>query len=317
MKRLSAAIVVALSLTACQRPGDEFREGLPKEDMVKLNVPANSSNALTDGTGQSQHELKGDTAGLYVLTRGATVIVNGGAVAVLGLVKAITNHPPTSLKENSAVWGPHTEALSPTTWKLTVTRTAARDFTYALEGKAKTAADSAYVVVLSGSHKAGSVRDTGTGTFLLDWDRLQTLPEHDDNVGTAQFDYSRDPSGAVTVTTHFTQVKDGASTHRIDADYRYASQSHGGTFEFSTQKDMGGGTAKERLTIKSRWKPTGAGRSDVKASGGDFSTAATVSECWDTSFKSQYLNVSYEASQNYGTEATDCAFVGAEFSTLQ
>jgi hypothetical protein len=315
MKRLSAAIVITLSLTGCRQAADEYREGLPKASMVKLEVPAKAASALTEGFGQSQQELKGDPSGGYALTRGATVIVNGGALAVLGLVKAITDHPPTSLKENVAVWGPHTEALSPTTWKLTVTRNPPKSYTYALEGKAKTAPDSAYVVVLSGTHTVGASKDAGNGTFLLDWDRAQTLPEHDDNVGTAQFTYSRDAAGVVTVDTHFSQVKDGESGNRIDADYGYLSNSQGGTFEFATLKDMGGGTAKERLTINSRWKPTGAGRSDVRASGGDFQgLTATINECWDASFKSQYLNVSYESSQNYGTEAADCAFVGAVYA---
>ncbi len=70
------------------------------------------------------------------------------------------------------------------------------------------------------------------------------------------------------------------------------------------------------MTIKSRWLETGAGRSDLKAKGGDLGTLeATASECWDEGFASRYFNLSYDASKNYGAE-TACMFKSAEFSTL-
>jgi hypothetical protein len=52
----------------------------------------------------------------------------------------------------------------------------------------------------------------------------------------------------------------------------------------------------------------------VNAEGGDLSTQATVSECWDESFKSSFLDVSFDPTQNYGSAATDCAtFTTAKF----
>ena len=41
-------------------------------------------------------------------------------------------------------------------------------------------------VILSGSHVITG-KDLGSGTFLLDWNQIATLPEHDDNVGTAEY----------------------------------------------------------------------------------------------------------------------------------
>ena len=44
---------------------------------------------------------------------------------------------------------------------------------------------------------------------------------------------------------------------------------------------------------------------------------ATASECWDTAFASQFLRASYTFPQvQYGTEASDCAFTSASYSTL-
>lgn len=317
-KRLTLAAATTLALSACHGPAEDFRQGVPREEMVKLNVPQSSTSALEYG--QQQSGLKGDHSGFYDLTRGSTVIINGGAVVVLGLVKAITDNPPTSLNGNTAVWGPHTDALSANTWKLTVNKTGAKTYSYALEGKAKTAPDSAYVVVLSGTHTAGAVEGVGNGDFLLDWDKAQTLPEHDQNVGSAEFTYSRDASGKVAVSTHFSQVKDGDTGNRIDADYAYSTTpGQGGDFEFATVKNIDSDASRpaaEHLTVKSRWLETGAGRSDAKATGGDLgSDVAMVNECWDTNFNSQYANFVYTSYHaGYGTESTDCAIQGASYA---
>ena len=56
----------------------------------------------------------------------------------------------------------------------------------------------------------------------------------------------------------------------------------------------------------------------MKLSGGDVPNPpgqATANECWDTNFLSQYLNVSYDPTQNYGQESV-CAFTPAQYSTL-
>jgi hypothetical protein len=64
---------------------------------------------------------------------------------------------------------------------------------------------------------------------------------------------------------------------------------------------------------------SGAGRTDYQLSGGDITAAlsgnATVSECWDPSFASQYRVVSYDPTnptESWGVE-TSCVFVNAGF----
>jgi hypothetical protein len=72
----------------------------------------------------------------------------------------------------------------------------------------------------------------------------------------------------------------------------------------------------EDFTIHSRWQETGAGRTDYQLTNGDVATAGlapvTVSECWDTSFLSTYLNVSYDDAGDWGVE-TSCVFPAAAF----
>src|SRR4051794_22305204 len=193
------SLSAALLFVACggQR-GEEFKAGLPGADDVKLNVPAKAGQALeAENLGTSRQALQGQTSDFYRLPRGVTVGVNGGTAFVLDLVKRITEYPATSVSGNTAVWGPHTEALSPNTWKLSVTKVSDSEYSYKLEGKAKQDPDTAFVAVLTGTHPpaldaAGNKLDHyGNGTFTLDWDKASTLPEHDGNVGTAAITYGR------------------------------------------------------------------------------------------------------------------------------
>ncbi len=316
MKRILVTLA-ALSLAACGRPVDEFRNALPGSDTVKLDVPSHAGQALTGEPQKTQQGLQGQTADFYKLTVGMTVVVNGSTLLVLGLVKAITDQEPTTLTTAEAVWGPYTEPLSPTTWKLTVKSEGNQRYTYALEGKAKTAEDSAYVTVLSGSHQRTSLRH-GSGTFLVDWDAAKTLPGNDGSAGSAVFTYSKtDAAAKGTIEVDFSKVLDRTSNKTLDAKYRYeATPGSGGAFAFSAQSNVGAGALAEELVINSRWKETGAGRSDVKVSGGDIGAGATASECWDATFSSRYLSISFSPASNYGTEATDCAFQTAVFASL-
>jgi hypothetical protein len=327
MKTRTLLLSASLLLGACggrmNDGADAFREGLPSSESVKLNVPGSSGQALTGG--QVRQGLEGEESGMYKLTRGATVIVNGSTVAVLKLIEEVVEHPPTSLEGNTAVWGPHSQPLAKNAWRLTVTRVEPGVHDYVLEGRPKADEAAAFVTVLSGRHTTAQaedgsfVRNFGSGSFTLDWDGARTLPEHDGNVGSADFTYSRTSASAeARVDVDFTRVKDSETQQVVDAAYRYrATPGSGGTFDFSVLKSLDTQPANEKLTIRSRWEESGAGRSDVRAEGGDFAQQHTFSECWDTAFSSVYLTASFSDAPeaNYGT--TDaCAFATAEYSAL-
>lgn len=317
MKRLLAAAVAVLTF-GCELPAtvDDFRQAVPKADTVKMTVPESKGAPLVSGV--SRQGLEGETADTYKLTRGITVFVNGAGAIVLGLVKTITDYQPTTIDETHAVWGPYTEALSPNTWRLTVTKNAQDSYSYVLEAKAKTDDDTKFIAVLSGNHLSTG-KNLGHGDFLLDMDAAQKLPEHSQDVGTAQYTYSHDTAAAdVKVDATFTHVRDGETGQLISAAYKYVSTAtNGGSFEFSLSKDFYGAAAKENAVIKSRWQQTGAGRSDLKVSGGDLgATEGTASECWDSSFSSRYLTNSFDPTKNYGAPSA-CAFATADYSQLR
>lgn len=315
MKKLLLGSALLLSTACGVDRADAFRQAVPRAKDVALSVPSKAGQPLT-GPGTRRDGLEGERAYFYAVTRAVTLVVNGATAAVLNLVENITRYPATTVGEDSAVWGPHTDPLSPNTWKLTVTRTAPDTYSYVLEGKGKTEGDSAYRVVLSGSHQATGAH-LGQGTFLLDFDRAQELPEHGKDVGAVAVTYAR-PSltSTVQVDAAFTQVLDEETGQRTDAAYRFwQTPGQGGRFEFAQHKDMVIGAALERLSVTSRWLESGAGRSDVSLSGGELATPATANECWDADFLSRWAAATFDPKLNWGA-ASSCAFTAAEYTSL-
>lgn len=307
---------------------DEFREGLPSKEQVNVKEPGGSTAQGLE-TNEVHAYSQGQTSDFYKLTRGATVSVNGGTAFVLNLLDQVTKNTPTSLSGDVAVWGPYTDALSPTTWKLTVTQTGDNTYSYKLEGKAKAAADSDFKVIISGTHAiatdaAGNrVKAFGSGDITLDWDAAQTLPEHGNDIGTAQIRYSRpDAQSVATVEAHFRNVKDDDRPGtKVNADYGYKeTPGAGGEFDFALDKNLDNDAARsliEHLTVKSRWVQSGAGRSDVKITGGDVGVGeATINECWDANFSSQFLVTNLFPLAGYGNLTACGSFSTAVYSGL-
>jgi hypothetical protein len=315
MNRIAPAVLTLLTFGCGFDKADGFRQGFPKSEAVTIKIPGSTGSALS-GEATRRDGLEGDKAGLYVLTRGVTLLVNAGGAAVLLLVKSIADHPATSVTGSVAVWGPHTDPLSPNTYRFTVTRVKTDEYSYVLEAKGKTEADSAFRTILSGSHTVTGP-ELGSGSFLLDWNVASTLPEHDDNVGTAKYTYSRTSTSAqVKIDALFTQVNDRDTGKKVDVDYAFtANPGQGGNFEFKLTKDLAAGAALETASVKSRWQESGAGRSDVKVNGGNLTAVATMSECWDSGFASRFLLASFAANAGWGQESA-CAFSTAEYSTV-
>lgn len=328
---------VLAGAVGCGKAGDgEFDDSVPTQQNVALVVPTAATGTPAASTSANLSvkvgALQGQLATDYVLTATVVGVVNTSTAAVLALVKAITDYPPTSVSGDTAVWGPGTDPLSANTYRLTVTRTAPHVFTYALDGKGKNDPDTAFVTVLSGTHTRALDADGhvmkgfGSGNFVLDFDAAATLPQHDDNVGQVAFQYARtSPTATVTIDVTFTNVQDHCdpttcktSGQIFDAVYQYgATPGSGGDLQYADAKDYVATTsAKETLEIQSRWLETGAGRTDMQLSGGDLAaTVQTSSECWDANFLSVYSNTTYDPSSDWGVEAS-CAFPTADYASL-
>lgn len=316
--------LMALALTtttACQiedDAGDEYRKGIPSKAAVEVQVPGATGQALTVAG-------EGNVAEYYRLTRTVSRDVNAGVYFVLNLVREVVSHRPTEVTGTTAVWGPFSDALDPIAWKVTVTRTAALEYSYKFEGRPKANVAAAFETVLSGVHRpalgadGAAMEGFGEGTFVLDFEARKRLPLPDDDVGSASVTYSRPSLAApVQVTAKFSGVKDGERPGKtVDVDYRYKRNAGGsGELEFTYKPDSrveGVG----HVAVMSRWNESGAGRADVTAKGGTLplNTQATANECWNTSFASVYVKASWDPSLTYGNESV-CAFPTASYATL-
>ncbi|ATB32411.1 hypothetical protein [Melittangium boletus] len=319
-------LLAALVLTGCGRMDAEtqFRSALPTQEMVEVGEPQRKGQALVSDEGVQPLE-KDKTSELYQLTRGTTAFINGSTLSTLALLNRVTKHTPTTLTDDTAVWGPYTEALARNAWRLTVKKTGENTYSFALAGKNKQAADAAFTDVLTGTHtpvldEAGEVmQGFGRGEMVIDSDRLKNLQEIDSGEGALNVQYARpDSTSPVTVDARF---RLGNGDKSREADYHFSAvRGQGGEFDFKMQQDLykpaGASSLMENITIKSRWTETGAGRSDVKLSGGDLAGEATLNECWNSDFASVYLSASYDPRVGYGTEATDCVFTPAVYSSL-
>ena len=319
MFKKSAWLLSALVLTACQQDID-FQDGLPTEDTVKLNIPASDSQAqrLTSAGQDVRAFAQGDVSGFYLISLGSVLLVNGTTAYTLAGLAAVASTKPASVNGDTATFGPYTPAGSPTTWRLTVTRTDPARFTYGLDGKPKDSADSAYVPVLSGNHTVSvgkdnrAMRGYGQGSFLLEWENATRLANQPLKKGSAEFRYTRaTPSETVRVEVDLRELQ-GDNPRPFTAMYRFAEVPGGeGSFAFAYDSNIhwfdSTRQAPERLGIKTRWKSNGEGRSDVRVSGGDLTAAGTLSECWDTRFRSTVLLRS-DNYETWGTESTGCAF---------
>lgn len=326
---LLAALAPLVVLPGCglKDDADGFRGGVPRHETVEVRTPGGvqTSNLTAEGVTGRQGALLGQRADYYAVTRTVTAMINGGTVGVLTLVRLIVNYPATSVTGDTAVWGPHTNPLESNTWRLTVTRLEANKFQYEFDARAKTADDSAFITILAGTHTRGATEGFGSGTFSLDWDAARTLPDHGDEVGKATFTYARESfASSGTVDVNFTGIKEDKTGELFDAVYKYSdTPGAGGNFQYAATQDYlpepgNTGTAKEKLTIRSRWQQTGAGRSDVRLSGGDLTatgTVGTANECWDSNFASVYMLQSWAPAAGWGAE-TACVFTPAEYSTL-
>lgn len=345
MKRSSLVLVRAVILGAavtavgCGRIDDnEFAASVPTRDTVALVVPAPSATASTatartsGGVTVRTGAIQGAVAKDYQLTAAVVTVVNGATGAILDLIKSVTLYPATSVSGDTAVWGPFTDPLSANTYRLTVTRTAPHVFDWKLDGRAKTASDDTFVTVLLGEHTraldaAGQpLEGFGSGTFTLNWDNADMLPQHDSNVGQVAFTYARtSPTATVTDDVTFTNVLDSCdpttcSTNGqiFDAVYMYTSTpGAGGDLQYGANENFIATTAAlETLSLHSRWQEDGAGRTDIQLTGGDVSAVPqSASECWDSNFLSQYSLTTYDPTLDWGSESS-CVFATAAFVSL-
>ncbi len=317
------ALCLSFALGACtlQKRDDvsEYREAIPEE--VAVDGPESAqgeSHSTAGGRGLlADAPTAANWAEWYAWTRNVRDGVNAMTAVVLGSVHYIVNTEPTEVTDDSATWGPYTDALEPATWRFRATRVAEHEYDYVLEGRPKTSTDEAdYRTVLSG--KGYSKRDDrhGDGAFTIDLDVARELDPlmHQDDSGTVKITHDL-PSDIGT--------RLGALPRTITADIRpageqwvtvtsQANEDATGSLDTNAFVDIDDSklTAPEDVHIVSRWRADGAGRADITIAGGDLpATMELVQavECWGNDFTRVYYDDSVDFAPTEG-DATACAY---------
>lgn len=312
--------------------GEEFREAVPLREAVMVAGPetdsaADSSTAAATGCRAARdcerpngvHPLATrpgagtDYARWYGFTRAVRSGVNAVTAVVLGSVWAIAHTEPTSVAEGEAVWGPHTDALEPVTYRFRVTRVAEAEYDYVLEGRPKqNSSDDAYRVVLRGHGYGKRHAQHGEGDFTIDLDVARDLDPlaHEGDTGTVHVTHHLphdidERLSALPRTITAEVAPDPAVNPESFSVTSKANADGTGSLHVDARADVDASktTSLEDVVIDSRWRADGAGRADIVIAGGDIpASPGTVSavECWGADFRRAYYSDSIDYSPSEG-----------------
>ena len=301
---------------------DEFRDAIPRAEAVRLAEPEASAggtaSSATRTAGEDAPWAGGPWSEYYGFTRIVRDGVNGVTGVILGGLWLIVHTRPSTLSEDEAVWGPHSDALEPAEWQLRVTEVRQHEYDYVLEGRPKGTAEP-FRAVLTGKGWGRKHDRHGDGHFEIDLDTARELDplKHQDDSGTVRITHDLPP----TITQDL-----WLGDRFISAEVRPTDESVWWTVDSSQYEDGSGTlvvnaeddidetrtTAAEAVQISSQWRPDGAGRADITISGGDLPTevlSVSAVECWGSDFYRSYYTDSIDHQPTEG-EASACAFAG-------
>ena len=300
LKTSLLATVAATSLVACIKQDEapsELKRAIPTADQVKIKLP------------QSANKSVGQLAEWYVATRNVTRTFNGGAGWVLVLVHTIVQFPVTSVSGDTYTWGPWSDALDPAEYKLDVRAVGDGTYEYQLSGRSKLAAATSFEVIIDGKADPRMGDLKGNGQFLIDFDAGKRVNPIDSGDAKGQVDVRYDLA-ARHLDLGIMSTNDQGEP--VMADYAYnETLDGGGDMVFNIDGNAGGTAAIENITLRSRWQSNGMGRADARMAGGDLSTGAIASECWDGQFRRTYYTDSVNFAPTEGA-VSGCAFGTAD-----
>ncbi|MDB4963327.1 MAG: uncharacterized protein JWP01_3326 [Myxococcales bacterium] len=301
LKTSLIATLCATSLVACVKQDEapeDLKRAIPQAEQVSIKLPGGAERTV------------GQLAEWYVATRHVTRTFNGGAGWVLVLIHTIIQFPVTTINGDTYTWGPWSDALDPAEYKLDVRALADGTYEYQLSGRSKTQSGASFEVIVDGvaDPRPGDLK--GNGSFLLDFDAGKRVNPIDS-----------DPEARGQVDVHYDLaarhldlgiISTNENNEPVMANYAYnETLDGGGDMVFNVDGNAGGTMAQEQITLRSRWQSNGMGRADARLTGGDLTSSAIASECWDGGFKRTYYsdNVSFAPAEG---DVADCAFAAAD-----
>jgi hypothetical protein len=284
---------LCVTLVACAGCGgaapassESFLTALPSPQALEVTAPSNGAPAALV---RSSASAPAETASLYVLTRQMTAQVNGIVGGALDTLADVSRTSPAAINDQSAVWGPFSEPLSPVAARLVITRVAPGSHRFVLELRPRAGQDSDFAPFLQGASTGAAPGGPSQGTFALDLDLAHRLdPVANATEGQVTAGWTVVPGGR-QVQVHLGAVH-AADDPAATADILSSLLADGsGTLVFDAVANLvGGPEALEAGKVGARWIPSGAGRADVEVHGGDALDGGQLTECWDASFEQVY-----------------------------
>lgn len=329
LKKIALALPLVIAATACGGRAELFTSVLPKKEHVKMNVPSNN-----------QALAAGDQSELYLATLGISTSVNGGVLWAFEVIEAIIAMPPTTIEDDSAVWGPsEPRGLERLSYRFTVNRIEEGHFTYKLEARLKeNTEESDFVIVFDGEAFPGEDdRGTGTLNYHLGSRRNLVLAQCD-LIGEihVEYDTTTEPRMLDVVLEGVADECQGEEP--TDAHYIYTeAEDASGSMDFAVRNNIHkpeeNKPQEEIFAVRSRWLATGQGRSDVQVSEGEIpadlatyipgttATSVEIVECWSDVFVVDYTDTNPDELEPHlnheeSGDASLCAFTEAEFASL-
>ncbi len=317
--------LAATALSGCtvqKEDPSEFQEALPTVGSVNVDGPDGARADARTAAGMSGTLAEGDAgepAFWYTFTRDLRDGVNVVTAVVLVSVWAVVHLEPSEIDEEHAVFGPYEgDALDPVRYRLTVTRIGAHHFRYVLQGQKKSGGE--YLNVLDGDGYSKKSALHGDGQFVLDLGNAKVLDpsrhQNDSGQVTIVHDLPEDLGprrDALPRTITAILAPEGEAEVTITS---IAREDHTGEIDVSAHVDIDDEktTALEDVSVVSRWRETGAGRSDIGITGGDLPASGfagvTAVVCWGTDFTRVYYTDSAGINPPEGN-ASECVYDAA------
>ncbi|MEW5852139.1 MAG: hypothetical protein AB2A00_25345 [Myxococcota bacterium] len=293
-RKLMLLAVASQMTLACGPQKADFSTALPSDEAVTIRVPGSEDEG---GSSTASSALVGDVSEFYVHTYRISRYLNGHVVALLREIRNITQHEPTSVEGEKAIWGPYTPGgLEPLTYRLTAEKIGENQYALNLEARRKqSAAEEDYRSLIDGQVQGSGQEDgRGQGVLVLHFDAAGDLNPAVLERGEIQISFNsmQEPR---SIDVDFIQFANADDRNPHDATYRYAeNEDHSGTFLFSIQanihKHNENKPGLETMTLRSSWVGSGAGRGDVTVSGAEVAadlsaagltdTNVRATECW-------------------------------------
>lgn len=302
MKRLAIASLCAL-LAGCGNWSNAdlvFLHALPSKQALEAKVPDAEGSSQSGLSSRKDGLAVGQRSRLYEKTQGGADTFNNGLLNILNVVELVKQHPPSARTPNSRTWGPWDDKENPgRNVRLVITRKdeeSGTRFEWTID--AQKHGENDWLSVVSGYYLPSVDDDIrkGAGVVALDAARVRNAGfagKNDD--GKLQRLEARYATDGDPVRVELDLSSMGGSfldPQPVTLHYESERAADGSGFiRFDLVADLMPSLAdkSETLTVRSKWLSSGAGRADVKVSGGDLAgDLEGGAECWDEAFVTVY-----------------------------